>query len=100
MTKTLAITGATGFVGQHLVERASARGFAVRALTRRPQPDRVGIHWVEGALDRPESLGRLTEGADAVIHVAGIINARTASEFSACNVDGTNRKSTRLNSSH
>jgi uncharacterized protein YbjT (DUF2867 family) len=35
---TLAITGATGFVGSALVERALSAGHSVRALTRRPQP--------------------------------------------------------------
>jgi nucleoside-diphosphate-sugar epimerase len=70
----LAVTGATGFVGSHLIERAVAAGHAVRALTRRPQPAREGVVWIEGALDRPDSLSRLVEGCDAVIHVAGVIN--------------------------
>ena len=74
----LAITGATGFVGGRLLDLALAAGHEVRALTRRPQPERDGVTWIEGALDRPDSLDRLVEGADAVIHVAGVINARDA----------------------
>lgn len=89
MTTTIAITGATGFVGRHLAERAVAQGNAVRALTRRPQPAQPGIVWIEGALDLPGSLGRLVEGADAVIHVAGVINARNEAGFIAGNVAGT-----------
>jgi nucleoside-diphosphate-sugar epimerase len=83
---TLAVTGGTGFVGQRLLRLAVERGFAVRALARRPQPAQPGIDWIEGDLTRP---GELCRGADAVIHVAGVINARTAAEFDACNIGGT-----------
>ena len=85
----LAITGATGFVGGRLVDLALKAGHQVRALTRRPQPERAGVSWIEGALDKPDSLDRLVEGADAAIHVAGVINARDAAGFEAGNVTGT-----------
>jgi nucleoside-diphosphate-sugar epimerase len=82
----LAVTGGTGFVGQRLLRRAVDRGFVVRALARRAQPPSPGITWIDGDLSRP---GGLCRGADAVIHVAGVINARTAAEFEAGNVAGT-----------
>ncbi len=85
----LAITGATGFVGSALVARALAAGHHVRALTRRAQPPRDGITWVEGALDRPDSLARLVSGADAIVHVAGVVNARDRAGFAAGNIEGT-----------
>ena len=85
----LAITGATGFVGARLLDLALAEGHGIRALARRPQSPRDGVEWVEGALDRPDALDRLTEGADAVIHVAGVINAPDAAGFEAGNVAGT-----------
>lgn len=85
----LAITGATGFVGGRLLELALAEGHQVRALTRRPQPERGGVVWVDGSLDDPDSLDRLVEGSNAVIHVAGVINARDAAGFEAGNVTGT-----------
>src|SRR6187402_472223 len=69
----LAITGATGFVGSHLIEAALADGHRITALTRRPQPAQDNLTWVEGALDRPDSLAALCEGCDAVIHVAGVV---------------------------
>lgn len=84
-----AITGATGFVGGHLLERALAAGHTFDALTRRPQPARNGVTWIEGALDRPDSLDRLMRHADAVIHVAGVVNAPDAAGFRAGNVEGT-----------
>jgi uncharacterized protein YbjT (DUF2867 family) len=84
----LAITGGTGFVGSHLIEAALAEGHHVNALTRRPQPAREGVTWVEGALDQPDSLAALCGGCDAVIHIAGVING-TAHEFHQGNVVGT-----------
>lgn len=85
----LAITGATGFVGGRLLELALEAGHEIRALTRRLQDDREGISWIHGALDHPSSLNRLVEGVDAVIHVAGVINARNKAGFETGNVGGT-----------
>jgi nucleoside-diphosphate-sugar epimerase len=83
---TLAITGGTGFVGAHLLRVAGDFGVRVRALTRRPQPAQAHVDWVSGHLANP---GDLCRGVDAVIHIAGVINARTPAEFAAGNVDGT-----------
>jgi UDP-glucose 4-epimerase len=87
--KTVAITGATGFVGRVTLDRLLEAGWQVRALTRRDQPKKAGVTWVHGALDRPESLTELCEGADAVLHVAGVVNAPDAPGFEAGNVTGT-----------
>ncbi len=86
---TLAVTGGTGFVGSHLLRRARDQGYALRALTRGWKPPEQGIDWVDGALDRPESLAKLCEGADAVIHIAGLINAPNRPAFERVNVGGT-----------
>lgn len=85
----LSVTGATGFVGGRLIELAIEAGHEVRALTRRLQQPREGVHWIDGALDDSDSLDQLIEGSDAVIHVAGVINARDAAGFEAGNVTGT-----------
>jgi len=82
----LALTGATGFVGTALLDRALAAGYGVRALTRRPQPPRGGVTWIEGDLARP---GALAEGADALVHVAGVVNAPSRAGFVGGNVNGT-----------
>jgi len=87
--RTLAVTGGTGFVGTHLIRTARAEGYELRALTRGWRPPEEGIDWVDGALDRTESLLKLCEGADAVIHVAGLINASSRAAFEAVNVTGT-----------
>jgi nucleoside-diphosphate-sugar epimerase len=85
----LAITGGTGFVGSRLLEAATAAGHQLRALTRKARRPRVGVTWVRGALEEPEALEQLVEGADALIHVAGVITGRTAADFDSCNVGGT-----------
>lgn len=85
----MAITGATGFVGSHLLDQALTAGHRVQALTRRDQPPRNGVQWVCGALDDRAALERLVDGVDAVIHVAGTINAANAAAFENGNVEGT-----------
>ncbi|MBN8814269.1 MAG: NAD(P)H-binding protein [Sphingomonas sp.] len=85
----VALTGGTGFVGSHVIDQATAAGIELRALTRRPQPDRAGVTWVAGALDDAASLATLVEGADAVLHVAGVINAPDRAGFAAGNIEGT-----------
>ncbi|WP_442679033.1 NAD-dependent epimerase/dehydratase family protein [Sphingomonas sp. ASY06-1R] len=84
----IAVTGGTGFVGSHLIEQALAAGHQVRALTRRPQPPQVGLTWIDGSLDQPQSLARLCKDCDAVVHIAGVING-TPEAFHAGNVMGT-----------
>ncbi|GAA0306738.1 NAD-dependent epimerase/dehydratase family protein [Sphingomonas oligophenolica] len=85
----LAITGGTGFVGGKLIELAVEAGHEVRALTRRPQPDMPCVTWVPGALDAPPALTAMMRGADAVIHVAGVVNAPDRAGFAAGNIDGS-----------
>ena len=85
----LALTGATGFVGGHVVRRAVEAGHQVRALARRPQPPRDGVTWIAGALDDAAALAALVEGADAVIHIAGVVNAPDRAGFVAGNIAGT-----------
>lgn len=82
----LAITGGTGFVGTHLLRLAVAAGHDVRALTRREQPAQPGVTWVAGDLTHPADL---CAGADAVIHLAGVINAPDPAGFFEGNVAGT-----------
>ncbi|MEO1967393.1 MAG: NAD-dependent epimerase/dehydratase family protein [Sphingomonadaceae bacterium] len=86
---TLAITGATGFVGQAVLDEAARQGLAVSALTRRPQAEREGISWVEGTLDDAHALRHLAEGSTAMLHIAALTNAAHPTQFEAANVAGT-----------
>lgn len=83
---TIAITGATGFVGSRVVALADT---PLRALARRPQPARPGVTWVAGDLADTSALARLCEGASAVIHIAGVVSAPDRAGFDAGNVAGT-----------
>jgi nucleoside-diphosphate-sugar epimerase len=89
MALTLAITGGTGFVGSHTIDEALRRGHRVRALARRPQPPRDRVEWIAGSLQDLPALRRLAEGADAVLHIAGVTNAAGPADFYAGNVAGT-----------
>jgi 2-alkyl-3-oxoalkanoate reductase len=91
----VAVTGASGFVGPHLVAALARRGWKLRLLLRRwsPLPSLAGVaaEIVWGDLDDAAALRRLVDGADAVVHAAGLIKAREASDFMAVNRDGTAR---------
>jgi nucleoside-diphosphate-sugar epimerase len=68
---------------------AGEAGHSVRALARRPQAERAGVTWVQGDLADARALAELCAGADAVIHVAGAINAADRAGFWRANVVGT-----------
>ena len=97
MARQIAITGATGFVGQHLLAALARRGWKLRLLIRRwsPVPSLPGIaaEIVWGDLADEPALRALVDGAEAVVHLAGLIKARTEREFRAVNRDGTARLS-------
>ena len=82
----LAVTGGTGFVGRHLLRLAVAEGHTARALARSAQAPEPGVTWIAGTLAAPAGL---CDGADAVIHLAGVVNATTPDAFLAGNVAGT-----------
>ena len=88
-TKTLAMTGCTGFVGSATLEAALGAGHAVRALTRRDMPAREGVEWVRGTLSDEASLADLCKGSDAVIHIAALTNTPDPNDFEVANVTGT-----------
>jgi nucleoside-diphosphate-sugar epimerase len=85
----LAVTGGTGFVGAHLIDAALEAGHEVAGLTRRDVERREGLHWISGDLQDRAALERLVDGADAIIHVAGVISGHNASAFELGNVAGT-----------
>ena len=90
----VALTGATGFVGRHVLAALTEAGWSVRALTRRPAADDLlgaGVEPVRGSLDDATSLEALAADADAVIHVAGAIQAADRAAFLAANSEGTGR---------
>jgi nucleoside-diphosphate-sugar epimerase len=86
---TVAMTGATGFVGGATMTRLLAGGWKIRALTRKDQEPKAGVIWIKGTLDDPDRLFELCDGADSILHIAGVVNAPDAEGFEAGNVAGT-----------
>ena len=90
----VAVTGATGYVGRYVVEQLLRREHEVRALVRDPAQagwlkDRGGVTLVEGNLENPASLQQLVAGAQAVVHLVGIIVEVGRQTFERVHVQGT-----------
>ena len=88
--KKVAITGATGFLGWHLVLAFQRRGLNVRAIVRpgntKPLPEATEV--VESALE-PEALAKAVDGCAILVHAAGVSRAPRSSVFESVNVAGT-----------
>jgi nucleoside-diphosphate-sugar epimerase len=93
MVGLVAVTGATGFIGTHLVRRLATERQPVRILTRRIPADRhfplPKVEAMIGDLADPKALDRLLTGAGTVIHLAGAVKARSVEAFQQANVLGT-----------
>ena len=89
----IALTGGTGFVGHHIIGHLLRREHDVRALVR--EPERQGwlrdrsVEVVAGDLEDPAALRALVDGADAVIHLVGIINEIGRQTYERVHVQGT-----------
>lgn len=87
------VTGASGFVGSHLVKGLSEAGHFVRAFIRRPdEAGRIQGERIEtaiGDVGDPESLLDAVQGCEAVIHLVGIIQPGPGYSFKSVHVEGT-----------
>ena len=95
------VTGASGFVGGHLVARMVSEGRRVRCLVRPSshvtrlhalcgEDDRGGAELVFGDLTDPDSLSRAVAGCAEVVHAAAMVSDwGTVQEIRAANVMGT-----------
>jgi len=88
-SQKIALTGATGFLGGHLLDSLMEAGHTIRALTRKPQAERAGITWIEGSLSDEQSLTTLCKGAETLLHVAGLTKALNRDGFFDANVTGS-----------
>lgn len=88
------VTGATGLLGSHVVERLRADGWTVSALVRTPEKARsleeLGVRLVEGDMTEARSVRRAVRGVEAVVHAAAYIApGGRAQDFRRGNVDAT-----------
>ena len=94
----IAITGASGFIGQNLCRHLHSRGHEVVALIRSPAPDLEadGIGAQIGDVTDAASMVPGFQGADAVIHLAAFFNrpGATPDEYRAVNVEGARNVAT------
>jgi dihydroflavonol-4-reductase len=74
LTRRVAVTGASGFIGRHVIEHLAERGTDVVAV-RRP----FESHTLRDAL----------RGVDALVHLAGVVSAVRERDYFSANVDGT-----------
>ena len=87
------VTGATGFLGSHLVEALLKQNFSVKCLVRNPKK----LKWIEGlpveiiigdCCDK-KSLESSVENTDYIFHSAGLVRAIKSAELYLTNVKGT-----------
>lgn len=81
------LTGATGFLGRHLLDALVAAGHTVRAVRRAPLlPDSPSVHWIQADFSRdhtPEAWLPRLAGVQAVINAVGILRETTDQRFDA-----------------
>src|SRR5713101_7004974 len=99
------LTGVTGFVGSHMLERLAADGHTVRALVRDPERARAGITRLNGRAAQALAAGTVqftpgdvvtgaglevgVAGCQAVVHLVGIIMQTRGATFEAAHFTGT-----------
>ncbi|MGE5848048.1 MAG: NAD-dependent epimerase/dehydratase family protein [Ignavibacteria bacterium] len=90
---TSVVTGASGFVGSHLVDLLLKKGHSVKCVTRKTSK----LTWLEGkniqiydcGLNNKEELRRAFERADYIFHIAGVVKSKYKEGYFKGNVDTT-----------
>lgn len=87
------ITGATGFVGSHVLDHLVRGGHPIRALVRATSDTRklaeIGAELVPGGLDDAASINAAVRDVDVIIHLAAATHARSEAEYHRVNEAGT-----------
>jgi nucleoside-diphosphate-sugar epimerase len=83
------VTGGTGFIGAHLIEKLAASGVTVRALVRRKTALPAGVEPFPCDLADGAGIGEALRGAATVIHLAGVTKALRTQDYYTGNVRAT-----------
>jgi nucleoside-diphosphate-sugar epimerase len=87
------ITGATGFLGSHLVEALLKQNFSVKCLVRNPKKlkwlEKLPVEIVCGDCSDKKSLESAVENVDYVFHSAGLVRTVCPDKLYQANVRGT-----------
>jgi nucleoside-diphosphate-sugar epimerase len=91
---TVLVTGASGFLGSHVAEQLSLAGRPARALVRRTSNTKFlatlrGVELAYGSVEDIDSVRAALSGVSEIVHVAGLVKARSSREFFAVNAGGT-----------
>ena len=93
MPDRVLVTGATGFVGGHVIKTFVEAGYKARCGVRAASDARhladLPVERVPLDLNRPEDLSRAARNVDVVVHAAGITRAGRAADYHAVNAVGT-----------
>lgn len=93
--KTVLVTGATGFLGKHLVRQLldSPSQVRVRTFSRSAFPDAGldGVEAVQGDITNAAAVGEAVKGCDRIYHLAGVVERSPGDRWTAyrTHVDGT-----------
>ncbi|HJX41791.1 MAG TPA: NAD-dependent epimerase/dehydratase family protein [Anaerolineales bacterium] len=92
MTERVLVTGATGFIGHHLVQHLIQRGDQVTCLVRPSSDtsslDRANLQFAVGDMGDPPSLRAAIAGAEVVYHLAAALTARRPQDLMRVNTAG------------
>jgi len=87
----IAMTGASGFVGQETLSILLEQGYRIRALIRNIEKishiRHENLEWIQGHL--PGLPPHFTQDVDIVLHIAGVIKGRARADYCHVNVTGT-----------
>lgn len=93
MSRSVLLTGATGFVGSHVAEALHGSGHRLRCTVRASSSlrwiEHLSVETVDADLRDEEALRGALEGTDRVVHVAGVTRAPSPGLFRAVNVEAS-----------
>jgi uncharacterized protein YbjT (DUF2867 family) len=92
----IVVSGASGYVGSHIVRRLAREGQHVRGMVHNVQRAKnegrlqgLSIDWVQADVTEPQSLERAFEGATAIIHTVAIAIEKGGRDYETINYQGT-----------